>query len=36
MHNSRLGDDQGHDASMLTSFDVGTLEEMDPSRSSDC
>ena len=33
MQNSRMGDDNGQDASMLTSFDLNTLEEMDPSRS---
>jgi hypothetical protein len=37
MQNSRLGEDKPHDnTSMLTSFDLGTLEEMDPSLSRRC
>jgi hypothetical protein len=34
MQNSRLGEDKPQDnTSMLTSFDLGTLDEMDPSLS---
>lgn len=34
MQNSRLGEDKPQDnTSVLTSFDLGTLEEMDPSLS---
>lgn len=35
MQNSRIGEDKPQDnTSMLTSFDLGTLEEMDPSLSN--
>jgi hypothetical protein len=34
MQNSRMGEDKPQDnTSVLTSFDLGTLEEMDPSLS---